>query len=260
MTILDQINQYKKKEVEAKKNTLPIKVLEQSNHFGRKPLSLVASLQKKEIGIIAEHKRKSPSKSVINDKVALPEVVKVYQNAGASGISILTDTFYFGGSLADLALARAMVPLPILRKDFIIDPYQIIEAKAFGADVILLIAASLSQTEIKEFSALAQSIGLEVLVEIHAELELKKAIHPTVNLIGVNNRNLKTFEVSIEKSIQLSEKIPAEFVKISESGIGTIESITTLQKYGFKGFLMGEHFMKSMQPGAMAQQFIQQLT
>lgn len=259
MTILDQINQYKKKEVEAKKYP-PYQGFGTKQPFWKKTTFTGSLASKKEIGIIAEHKRKSPSKSVINDKVALPEVVKVYQNAGASGISILTDTFYFGGSLADLALARAMVPLPILRKDFIIDPYQIIEAKAFGADVILLIAASLSQTEIKEFSALAQSIGLEVLVEIHAELELKKAIHPTVNLIGVNNRNLKTFEVSIEKSIQLSEKIPAEFVKISESGIGTIESITTLQKYGFKGFLMGEHFMKSMQPGAMAQQFIQQLT
>ena len=220
---------------------------------------MVSSLQKVPIGIIAEHKRKSPSKSIINDKTALPEVVKGYEIAGASAISVLTDTFFFGGSLDDLLLARKTVSLPILRKEFIVDPYQIFEAKAYGADAILLIAASLSKQEISAFSILAKELHLEVLVEIHGEEELEKALHPSVDMIGVNNRNLKTFEVSIENSIQLSEKIPPAFLKISESGINSPQNVKQLLAYGFEAFLIGTHFMKSAHPGNALQSFISEI-
>ena len=174
-------------------------------------------------------------------------------------MSVLTNTKYFGGSLDDLTLARATTQLPLLRKEFIIDEYQILEAKAYGADAILLIAACLSRNEIKSFSETAQKLGLEVLLEVHNQEELDKAIMPSLNLIGVNNRNLKTFQVSLETSKQLVDQIPNEFVKISESGISDISAVKELKKVGFDGFLMGEHFMKTENPGLSAQQFIQQL-
>ena len=171
-------------------------------------------------------------------------------------MSVLTDMKYFGGSLEDLLNSRASCEIPLLRKEFIIDTYQIVEAKAYGADVILLIAAILSRDEIQAFSRLAQSLGMEVLLEIHNEDELQKSIMPSLNMIGVNNRNLKTFEVSLETSRTLSGLIPDEFVKISESGIRTVEDIKSLQPYGYKGFLIGENFMKTENPGAAAADFI----
>jgi indole-3-glycerol phosphate synthase len=174
-------------------------------------------------------------------------------------MSVLTDTNYFGGSLDDLLLARAVASFPLLRKEFIIDPYQIIEAKAYGADAILLIAASLSSEELKDFSALAKSLNLDVLLEVHNLEELEKSMLPTVDLLGVNNRNLKTFEVSIEISKSLSGLIPKEFVKVSESGISATETIKELKEYGFDGFLIGETFMKTENPGLSAKLFIEEL-
>jgi len=185
--------------------------------------------------------------------------VKSYENGGASGISVLTDGQYFGGSLEDLILARATMNLPLLRKDFMVDEYQIIEAKAFGADVILLIAAVLTRDEIKTLSELAQSLHIEVLLEIHNQQELEKSVMPTLDLIGVNNRNLKTFDVNLEYSRQLAEHIPSEFIKISESGIDSVEAILELKEYGFKGFLMGEYFMKSKNPENEMKEFIKNM-
>jgi len=256
MTILDTINAYKYKEITAKKEAIPSKLLENSAYFNRETHSLKKSLKKNSIGIIAEHKRKSPSKSVINDRIDLPNVIEGYTTHGASGISILTDTRFFGGSLTDLSLARTLTELPILRKDFIIDPYQIYEAKAFGADVILLIAASLSRSKIKELSGVAKTLHLEVLVEIHTESELEKCLLDTVDIIGVNNRNLKTFEVTIDYSMQLATKIPTQFMKISESGISDPNTVKKLSKAGFQGYLMGEHFMKTTNPGSALKTFI----
>lgn len=256
MTILDKINAYKKIEVASKKEVLPISLLKQFTYFQKENISLAKAIKNSSLGIIAEHKRKSPSKSVINDKILLPEIVKGYELAAASGISVLTDTPFFGGSLDDLVLARKTVSLPILRKEFIVDEYQIFEAKAYGADAILLIAASLSKQEIRDFSILAKQLQLDVLVEIHNEEELEKSVHPTVDIMGVNNRNLKTFEVAIENSIRLSEKIPSEFIKISESGINSVDNVRELKKYGFKGFLIGEHFMKTENPGKALKEFI----
>lgn len=259
MTILDQIIASKKREVLLKKSIIPIKQLEESVLFNRQAKSLAYNLSNSSSGIIAEHKRRSPSKSVINQTNSVENVVKSYENGGASGISILTDNQYFGGSLDDLILARATTNLPLLRKDFIIDDYQIIEAKAFGADVILLIAAVLTRTEIKELSELSQSLDLEVLLEIHNHEELEKSIMPSLDLIGVNNRNLKTFEVNLDYSKQLASKIPNDFIKISESGIDSVESVLALKEYGFIGFLMGEYFMKSENSENLMSEFIKKI-
>lgn len=259
MNILEQIVIDKRKEVDLRKSIIPITQLERSVLFEKPSISLVEKLKQSPSGIIAEHKRRSPSKAVINQKLNVFDVAKGYENAGACGMSVLTDGKYFGGSLDDLLLARSSCQLPLLRKEFIIDAYQIIEAKAYGADVILLIAAMLSKKEIKGFSELAKSLKLEVLLEIHNEEELNKSVMPSLDMIGVNNRNLKTFEVSLETSKHLSGLIPNDFLKISESGISTVEAIKELQPYGYRGFLIGENFMKTENPGESASAFIKNL-
>lgn len=259
MNILDTIIQSKHKEVALKKEAVPITKLERSFLYARTTNSLAQNLRDAKHGIIAEFKRRSPSKPKINLHADVQEVVKGYQNAGASGISLLTDTEFFGGSLQDLLLARVPTPLPILRKDFIVDPYQIYEAKSYGADAILLIAAALTKKQLKEYSTLAKQLKLDVLLEVHNEDELKKSLHTTVDMIGVNNRDLKTFTTSIETSKHLAPFIPDDFVKVSESGINNPEAIKSLKQYGFQGFLIGEHFMKQAQPGNAAAQFITKL-
>ena len=260
MNILNRIVIDKQEEVHLKKRLVPVSQLETSVLFSRNTVSLAKALRNSTTGIIAEHKRRSPSKEVINQSLSVPEVATGYENAGVSGMSVLTDGKYFGGSLDDFLLARASVQLPLLRKDFIIDEYQILEAKAHGADVILLIAAILTKEEIKTFSELAKNLELEVLLEVHNEEELHKSLMPTLDLLGVNNRNLKTFEVSLEASKSLSALIPDDFVKVSESGISTIEAIKELKLYGYQGFLIGENFMRTNDPGESAMQFIKNLT
>ena len=259
MNILDKIIFDKRNEVALKQSIISISQLENSMLFGSRTISLSKILRNSNAGIIAEHKRRSPSKAEINYSFSVEEVVKGYQNAGVCGISVLTDGKYFGGSLDDLLLARASVSIPLLRKEFIIDEYQILEAKAHGADLILLIAAVLTREEIKSLSEFAQSLGLEVLLEVHNLEELQKSIMPSLDMIGVNNRNLKTFEVSLDFSKKLASEIPDEFVKVSESGISSIEAITELKPYGYKGFLIGENFMKTDNPGKAASNFIKQL-
>ncbi len=260
MIILDNIVKDKHNELALKKEHIPIHVLEQIPFFERKTISLANKLKNSNTGIIAEFKRRSPSKSIINNTATVENVAKGYENAGACGMSVLTDEIYFGGTLDDLITARQSCNLPLLRKDFVIDEYQILEAKAFGADVILLIASILNKAEIKQFSELAKSLNLDVLLEVHNEEELHKSIMPSLDMIGVNNRNLKTFEVSTQISKDLSILIPDEFVKVSESGISNIETIKNLQPLGYQGFLIGENFMKTDNPGATANKFIQDLT
>lgn len=259
MNILDKIVIDKRKEVDLRKSLIPIQQLESSVLFDRATNSLAHNLRTSKSGIIAEHKRRSPSKSVINQSLNVQDVAKGYEDAGVCGMSVLTDGKYFGGSLDDLLVARASCNLPLLRKEFVIDAYQIIEAKAYGADVILLIAAILSRDKIKQFSELAKSLNLDVLLEVHNEEELHKSIMPSLDMLGVNNRNLKTFEVSLETSKLLSEQIPNDFVKVSESGISSVEAIAALQPFGYKGFLIGENFMKTDNPGASAIEFINTL-
>ncbi|MGW9685612.1 indole-3-glycerol phosphate synthase TrpC [Flagellimonas sp. 2504JD1-5] len=259
MNILDKIVIDKRKEVDLRKSLIPISQLEQSVLFGRKSPSLATALRQSNTGIIAEHKRRSPSKSVINQSLNVQDVAKGYETAGVCGMSVLTDGKYFGGSLDDLLLARSVANIPLLRKEFIIDSYQILEAKAHGADVILLIAAILRRDDIKTFSEVAKSLGLDVLLEVHNEEELHKSIMPSLDMLGVNNRNLKTFEVSLETSKSLSTQIPDDFVKVSESGISSVEAIKELKQYGYQGFLIGENFMKTDNPGKHAATFIKNL-
>lgn len=259
MDILTKIVNDKRVEVRLRKQLIPSKQLEQSILFDRKTISLANRLQKSSTGIIAEHKRRSPSKQIINNDLNVYDIAKGYDTANACGMSVLTDGKYFGGSLDDLLTARASCNLPLLRKEFIIDTYQILEAKAYGADVILLIAAILTKAEIKQFSELAHQLDLNVILEVHNAQELHNSIMPSIDIIGVNNRNLKTFKVSLETSKQLSSLIPNEFVKISESGISSIDAIKTLRPYGYKGFLIGENFMKTTNPGESATRFIKDL-
>lgn len=259
MNILDLIITDKKIEVNQRKRIFPSAYWESSPLFERKTKSLAKSLKASNSGIIAEHKRRSPSKQNINSSLSVEKVARGYESAGVCGMSILTDGKYFGGSLDDLTIVRAVSDFPLLRKEFIIDEYQIIEAKAFGADAILLIAAILSPQEILSFSKTAKSLGLDVLLEVHNLNELEKSIMPSIDLIGVNNRNLKTFKVSLETSRSLAEEIPAEFVKVSESGICKVASIKKLKAIGYEGFLVGENFMKTDNPGLAAKDFINQL-
>ena len=259
MNILDRIVAYKKLEVEAQKAAIPLERLREFKYYPKTVLSMSRALENSVTGIIAEHKRRSPSKSVINEKSDLPDVIQGYQQAGVSAISVLTDTRFFGGSLTDLLLARSNSQIPLLRKEFMIDPYQVHEAKAFGADAILLIAAILERQEVSELSSLANSLGLEVLLEVHDREELVGQDLGHVQMVGVNNRDLKTFQVDLENSRALSQLIPESVVKISESGLSRPESIGDLRKYGYKGFLMGETFMKKNDPGLAAAEFIKQL-
>ncbi len=257
MNILEEIISHKKKEVEENKALFPVKLLEKSLYFDGTPVSLRKYIQRPDrVGVIAEIKRKSPSKGDINRHVNVEATSIGYMQAGASGLSILTDSKYFGGSNKDLEKARKFNFCPILRKDFIIDEYQILEAKSIGADVILLIAAALQAEEIKNLSTLANSLGLEVLLEVHNEEELNRSVVGKIDLIGVNNRNLQTFETSIETSKALSEKIPTEFVKVAESGISDPQVVADLMGYGFEGFLIGEHFMQYGEPQRACRNFI----
>ncbi len=258
MNILETIVEHKRGEVVKRKREWPLPELKKQRFFGRQTLSLKSwLLDSRKTGIIAEYKRRSPSKGIINNRDSVEAVTKAYYGYGASGISILTDHEFFGGSLDDLVAARDN-SLPILRKDFMIDEYQLVEAKAFGADVILLIAACLTPEEVKTLSASAKNLGLEVLLELHAEEELDH-ICDTVDLVGVNNRNLKTFAVDLQHSVRLAQQIDERFVKVAESGINDVKNIHYLKKFGFKGFLIGEYFMKQPSPMLAFKEFSYQL-
>ena len=258
MNILDKIIADKFREVELKKSLIPVSQLENSVLFERKCISLAENLRNGS-GIIAEHKRRSPSKAVINQSLNVQDVATGYEKADVSGISVLTDGKYFGGSLEDLLYARASVQIPILRKEFMIDEYQVKEAKAYGADAILLIAAVLTEKQLVYLADAAKDLGMDVLLEVHNEEELQKSLKVKADMIGVNNRNLKTFEVSIDNSKKLAKLIPDGLVKVSESGISNTAAIADLKNYGFEGFLIGENFMKTDDPGAAANKFITEL-
>lgn len=257
MSILDTIVAHKKIEVAERRLLNPAASLEQSPLFGRPVLSLKASLLAAGAsGIIAEFKRRSPSQGDINTLAQVAEVTQGYQAAGASGLSVLTDAHFFGGSPDDLLAARAGVTLPILRKDFIIDEYQILEARAIGADVILLIAACLSAAELSRLTAFAKSLGLEVLIEVHERAEIDK-LSPQADIVGVNNRNLGNFSLSLAASLELFPHLPTEMVRISESGIEDPDAILSLRHVGYRGFLIGTYFMRSPQPHESCRLFIE---
>lgn len=244
MNILTRIVKDKRKEVELRSRLIPINQLEQSILFNRSTFSLVQNLSQSATGIIAEHKRRSPSKAVINHNLNVQDVAIGYEKAGVCGMSVLSDSKYFGGSLDDLLLARASCELPLLRKEFIISEYQIIESKAFGADAILLIAAILKKDEIKRFSELAKSLHLEIILEVHNTTELTNSLMPSLQMIGVNNRNLKTFEVDLDNSVRLRNAFKQKNIFIAESGIKSREDINYLKLNNINVFLIGESLMR----------------
>ena len=248
MKILDKIVEDKKIEINKLLSNSSISKLENSHLFSRKCISLKESIKNNNSGIICEFKRRSPSNQNINYISSLSDVVSGYEEAGAAGLSILTNKKYFDGDTQDIIDIRDISNLPILRKEFIISEYQVIEAKSIGSDAILLIASILSEEEIIGYSSLAKSIGLEVLLEIHSEDELYKISGDDIDIVGVNNRNLDTLEIDLNNSIELCGKIPSKFVKISESGISKVESIFKLKEVGYNGFLIGEKFMKTRNP------------
>jgi len=260
MSILDKIVSRKKEEIALAKQMVSIKQLEAVPSFNRTPLVFRDFLlDENRTGIISEFKRRSPSKGLINGTADVATVTQAYAAAGASALSVLTDTDFFGGRADDLIAASAVNQIPILRKDFMIDEYQILEAKAWGADLILLIASILTPQEIVNFGKFAQSLGLSVLLEVHDLAELERSVCPHLDAIGVNNRNLGDFTVNIQTSFDLVDKIPNNFLKISESAIDNPQVIKELKGVGYNGFLIGENFMKTEDPGKAIQEFVAKL-
>jgi len=248
VNLLDKIIANKKKELVELIKLKPVKELEHNKYFTRGIIPLTESiLSPGKTGIIAEFKRKSPSQGILNNQVDIGIVTTGYAREGASGLSVLTDHEFFGGDINDLMLVRKLNSIPLLRKDFIIDEYQVIESKAAGADVILLIAAIIPENQILKLAHLARSIGLQVLMEVHNVTEIQM-VNEYVNIIGVNNRDLRTFKIDTKLSFELADKIPGDFVKISESGISSFDTIIKLKKAGYQGFLIGEKFMKDKDP------------
>lgn len=256
--ILDKIIANKRLEVEKQKNITSLAELEKQIANVPKTLSFREALKNSKTGIIAEFKRRSPSRDWIFKDARVEDVIPLYSQNGASAISVLTDMDFFGGELADLELARSLTKTPLLRKDFVIDEYQLYQAKASGASAILLIASALTVTETKQLAQKAKELNLDVLLEIHNEQE-SGHINDKVDVVGVNNRNLGTFVTDIQISFDLADKIPDEFVKISESGISQPQTVIDLRQAGYRGFLMGENFMKTGDPGKALEDFIKQL-
>ncbi|MFZ2341065.1 MAG: indole-3-glycerol phosphate synthase TrpC [Bacteroidales bacterium] len=259
MTILEEIISVKKKEVAEQKRHTSLRYLEKSKFFSGETMSLRQSLKDQaKTGIIAEFKRKSPSKGVINSMADVRYVTTGYASEGASGLSVLTDNKFFGGTIDDLLIARKFNSIPVLRKEFIIDEFQVVESKASGADAILLLAAALENKEIVRFARLSHSLGMEVILEVHSMSELE-LINEHIDIIGVNNRDLRTFRVDLNVSVKIAEEIPEQFLKISESGISFASAVSYLRRAGYDGFLIGEHFMKTEDPVSAFSAFINEI-
>lgn len=254
--VLSEIIAHKRLEVDKQKQLLSIIEIEKRIEAQvYKSLSLKESLLHSSHGIIAEFKRRSPSKSWINQDADATIIPLQYEKSGAAALSILTDETYFGGTIKDLQQGISKTSIPVLRKEFIVDEYQIYESKMHGAHAILLIAAALTPQQSKHFTQIAQNIGLEVLLELHDEKEMEY-ISPLNNMIGINNRNLGSFETTVEKSFKMIDRLPTEAVLISESGISDPRTVFDLRQAGYKGFLIGENFMKTDHPGEALKQFI----
>ncbi len=249
MNILETIKKAKIEEIKSLKSQYSISDFEKSIYFGKSLNSMKTAIINSESGgIISEFKRKSPAKGNINLAADVIKTTTGYAKAGVAGISVLTDTTFFGAEKNDFELARLHNKTPLLRKDFIVDEFQILQSKAMGADVILLIAKILSKNEIVAFCKLAHELNMEVFFETQNEQEILENLELEYDFIGINNRNLNSFEVSIENSIKLANLLPKESIKIAESGIDSLQSIQLLKQNGFDGFLIGEYFMKELLP------------
>lgn len=255
--ILRAIIAHKRLEIDERKQVFPQRMLEERISLPQVCRSMQKRLKASSHGIIAEFKRRSPSKGWINQAAKVTEIIPQYCSAGAAAVSILTDETYFGGSLKDITRVRNLCDLPILRKDFIIEEYQLLQAKAVQADAILLIAAAITKEECRQLAYEAHQLGLEVLLELHSEQEIDH-INDYVDIIGVNNRHLGTFHTDIAQSLRLINLLPTDRPLISESGISSASILLDLQQKGFSGFLIGEHFMRSDQPGLSLKHFIEE--
>lgn len=253
--ILSEIIANKRFEIDLQKQAISIEQLQEGISEAPAIRSMKQTLASSKSGVIAEFKRRSPSKGWIKQDARPEEIVLSYATAGASALSILTDEKFFGGSLKDIRIARPLVEIPILRKDFIIDEYQLYQAKIVGADAVLLIAAALEQEKCNELTEKAHSLGLEVLLEIHSSEELAY-INKEIDMVGINNRNLGTFFTDVENSFRLAGQLPQDAVLVSESGISDPKIVKRLRAAGFRGFLIGETFMKTEQPGETLQDFL----
>lgn len=257
--ILQEIIATKRAEVDRRKRETDLQALYRQAETPRTTRhSLREALRSSSTGIISEFKRRSPSKGWINRDADVQSVVRAYQQAGATALSVLTDTPYFGGTDDDLRAARQACSLPILRKDFTIDEFQLVESRVLGADAVLLIAAALTREQCRRFAEIAHQLELEVLLEIHDQSELDY-YSEYVDVLGVNNRNLGSFHTDVANSFRLIEQMPQEATPISESGISNPDTVKELRAIGFKGFLIGENFMKTETPGDSLKSFINAL-
>jgi len=260
MHILQKIVEHKKIEIATRKAATPSSKLETMIDLDRSKRSMSEAITSNgSSGIIAEFKRRSPSKPTINLTADVTVVSSGYESAGAAAMSVLTDEYFFGGGSQDLITARSTVGIPILRKDFIIDRYQLLEAAAMEADTVLLISEILTAHEVATLSRQAHELGLEVLLELHSQSQLAK-VTEHINLLGVNNRDLDTFKTDVSFSERLIDHMPSHVVKVSESGIHDVQTILGLRVLGYQGFLIGERFMSTDAPGEACKSFVQQLT
>ena len=258
MNILEKIAAFKREEVKSRKITDPVRMLEKTSFFNQSVPSFYKALANPVPSVIGEFKRKSPSRGDINPGASIREVSLGYQKAGITAISVLTDEEFFGGTNSDLKEVAGLVKIPVLRKEFIVDEYQVVEAKSIGAGAILLIASILTKKEVDTLSGLALNLGMDILFEIHEFTDLDK-MSPNIRIIGVNNRNLKTFDMSMDNSDELYQYLPEECLKVAESGFQTAEDVIRLFKKGYDAFLIGERFMRSDDPGQSASIFIDNL-
>ena len=258
MNILEKIVAFKKEDVNKRKIDFPLSSLQGSEFYKRVPVSFYDALRKSGPSIIGEFKRKSPSKGIINSQSDPDDVARGYEDGGVAAMSILTDNEFFGGTNQDLMAVARIAKIPLLRKEFIVDEYQIIESKSIGASAILLIASVLTKKEVSNFSRLATESGLDILFEIHTADELDK-LSDYIKIIGVNNRNLNNFDVSISNAVDIINSLPADCIRVAESGFNTVDEVALLHGSGYNSFLIGERFMRSANPGASAKKFIKEL-
>jgi indole-3-glycerol phosphate synthase len=256
MNFLQTILSHKSEEVALRKKTVPVEALREMPGFGRTVLSLSSALGAREFAVIAELKKASPSKGVLREVYDPVGIASQYESAGATAISVLTDSRFFHGTLHDLEAVRAEVRIPLLRKDFIVDPYQLVESKASGADAVLLIVAALEPSQLNDMLAEARSIGLECIVEVHSAPELRLALDAGAAMIGMNNRDLATFTTDIATSVNLAAEVPNGVLSVSESGISSQNDVVTLRRAGIRAVLVGEAFMRAKNPGEELARFL----
>ena len=256
--ILSEIIANKRKEVDLQKQAISIEQLSEGIGDLLPTRSMKQAIASSPTGIIAEFKRRSPSKGWIKENARPEEIVPAYAASGASAVSILTDEIFFGGTLRDIRTVRPLINLPILRKDFIIDEYQLYQARIVGADAVLLIAAALEQTQCRALADKAHELSLEVLLEIHNTDELPY-IYKDIDMVGINNRNLGSFHTDVANSFRLAEQLPKDTILVSESGISQPVTVSKLHDAGFRGFLIGETFMRTEKPAETLKEFISQV-